>query len=318
MKIVGARRLAAVMALGLATSLVAAPSLAASVTLKLVMASYTDGMQKYYEDLIAAFEKVNPDIKVELTVLASSEIGTKVRALIASGKSPDIVNSDEFSDEVAAGLLLQADQIVSAATLKDILPVFMKNSEFNGVAYALPDLASARAFFYNKKILAGAGLKKAPTTWTELEVAALAIKKKYPKVYPIGVPLGPEVAQEEFTIWGGGNGGRLYNRKTGKYTLNTPEYLTTLKFLKKLVDKKFIQPNPGKTNRTDGVWAIFDPENLGSWQACKERIAAYMGTSMLGNNQKKVLENMQLMCDMAMRDFKGHSHPGRDHSEHDH
>ncbi len=432
MKTVGTRRLAAVMALGLAISLVAAPSLAAIVTLKLVMVSHADGMQKYYEDLIQAFEKVNPGIKVELSILPWPEIGTKVRALIASGKSPDIVNSDEFSGEAAAGLLLQADQIVSAVTLKDILPVFMKNSEFNGVAYALPDLASARAFFYNKEILAGAGVKKAPTTWTELEVAAKAIKKKYPKVYPIGVPLGPEVAQEEFTIWGGGNGGRLYNRATGKYTLNTSEYLTTLKFLKKLVDKKFTQPSPGKTNRTDGVWAlfakgkvamvngdlffpdwlsknggkninwgagalphasgkiditfgvsnyfkgykangrqveikkfldfifipenyqnflsaaggfipvtasggkvalanpiiepyikllpraIFDPENIGSWQACKERIVAYMGTSMLGNNQKKVLENMQLMCDTAMRDFRGHSHPGRDHSEHDH
>ena len=64
--------------------------------------------------------------------------------------------------------------------------------------------------------------------------------------------------------------------------------------------------------------AIFDPVSLGSWQACKARIVAYLGTSMLGNNQKKVLENIQLMCDMAMRNFSGHSHPGRDHSEHDH
>ncbi len=47
------------MVLGLATSLVAAPSLAATVTLKLVMVSHTDDMQKYYEDLIQAFEKVN-------------------------------------------------------------------------------------------------------------------------------------------------------------------------------------------------------------------------------------------------------------------
>lgn len=424
-------RLAAIIALGMATSLVAAPSLAATVTLKLVMVSHSDNMQKYYEDLIQAFEKVNPGIKVDLSVLARSEIGTKVRTLIASGKSPDLVNNDEFSDEAAAGLLLEADQIVSAAILKDIIPVFMQNAEFNGVPYAVPDLANARAFFYNKKILAGAGIKKVPTTWTELEIAAKAIKKKYPKVYPIGLPLGPEEAQEEFTIWGGGNGGRLYNRKTGKYTLNTPAYLTTLKFLKKLVDNKYIQPNPGKTNRSDAfklfahgkvamvngdlflpAWlsqnggenirwgagalprapgkiditlgvsnyfkgykangrqveikkflnfifipknyqdflsaaggfipvtvsggkfaitdptiepyikllprAIFDPESLSSWQACKAKIVTYLGTSMLGNNQKKVLENMQLLCDMAMRDFSGHSHPGRDHSEHDH
>ena len=415
----------------MAASFVATPSQAATVTLKLVMVSYSDGMQKYYENLVQAFEKLNPEIKVDLSVLASSEIGSKVRTLIATGNSPDIVNNDEFSDEAAAGLLLEADQIVSAATLKDILPVFMKNSEFNGMAYAVPDLASASAFFYNKKIFAGAGVKKVPTTWSELEVAAKAIKKKYPKIYPVGLTFGPEVAQEEFTIWGGGNGGRLYNRKTGKYTLDTPEYLDTLKFLKKLVDNKFIQPKPEKTSRTDAFklfaqgkvamvngglalpdwlsknggenisWgagalphapgkiditlgvsnyfkgykangrqveirkflnfifipknyqeflsaaggfipvtvsggkvasanpniepyikliprAIFNPVSLGSWQACKARIETYLGASMLGNNQKKVLENMQLMCEMAMRNFSGHSHPGRDHSEHDH
>ncbi len=425
-------QLAAVLALGLVTPFVAAPSSAATVALRVVMISYTDKMPKYYEDLVQAFEKVNPEIKVELNVLALSEIETKVKALIAAGKSPDLVNSDEFAGDAAAGLLLQADQIVSAETLKDMISAFRKNSELNGVAYAVPDLASARAFFYNKKILAGAGIKNAPTTWTELEVAAKAIKKKFPKIFPIGVAFGPESAQDEFIIWGGGNGGRLYDPKTGKYTLNFPEYFTTLKFLKKLVDQKYLQPNPGKTNRTNGAWelfakgkvamvsgdqffpnwltknggeniswgagafphalgkiditlaasnyfkgykangrqveiakflnffflpenyqgflkaaggfipvtvsagkiavtdpiiapyikllprAIFEPESLSSWQICKERIVGYLGTSMLANNQKQVLANMQLMCDMAMRNFNGNANPGHDHSQHNH
>lgn len=389
-------------------------------------------MPKYYEDLVLAFEKFNPDIKVELSVLALSEIGTKVKAMIATGKSPDLVNSEEFASDAAAGILLQADQIVSVKTLKDIIPSFRKNSELNGVAYAVPDLASARAFFYNKKILAGAGIKSAPTTWTELEVAAKAIKKKFPKIFPIGVAFGPESAQEDFMIWGGGNGGRLYDPKTGKYTLNSPEYFTTLKFLKKLVDQKYLQPSPGKTNRTNGAWklfakgevamvtgdqffpkwlakndgeninwgaggfphapgkiditlaasnyfkgyrangrqaeiakflnffflpenyqvflkaaggfipvtestgkiavtdpiigpylkliprAIFYPDNLGSWSSCKERVVTYLGTSMTRDNQNQVLANMQLMCDMAMRNFNGNANPGHDHSQHEH
>ena len=253
------RRISAFAAIGLAASLAAtaAPAQAAVVTIKLVMASYTDAMTPYYTDLITRFETANPGIKVELDVVAWPEIGQKVKTLIASGQSPDIVNNDEFAGEAADGLLYKASEIVSPSTLADIIPAFMTNSEYNGVAYAVPDLASARAFFYNKKLLAGAGVKKPPATWAELTAAAKAIKKKYPNVYPLGLPLGVEEAQAEFTVWGGGNGARLYNTKTKKYTINTKAYLDSLLFLKSLVDQKLTQPNPGKTNRTDGAWTLF-------------------------------------------------------------
>ena len=248
---------AAVIGLSASMALTISPARAADVHLKLVMASYTDDMLPYYTDLIKRFEAANAGVKVDLDVVAWPEIGQKVKTLIASGQSPDIVNNDEFSGEAADGLLYPASAIVSPATLKDIVPAFMKNSEYNGVAYAVPDLASARAFFYNKKILKGAGVTKPPATWPELKAAAIKIKKKYPDVYPVGLPLGVEEAQAEFTVWGGGNGGRLYNEKTKKYTINTKEYLETLTFLKGLVDSKLTQPNPGKTNRTDGAWSLF-------------------------------------------------------------
>ena len=259
MKLLSTSRIAALAALGLATSLAvtAAPAQAADVTIKLVMASYTDDMTAYYTDLIKRFEAATPGVKVALDVVAWPEIGTKVKTLIASGQSPDIVNNDEFSGEAAAGLLYKASEIVSAATLADIIPAFMTNSEYKGVAMAVPDLASARAFFYNKDILTGAGVKTPPTTWKELKAAAIKIKAKYPSVYPLGLPLGPEEAQAEFTVWGGGNGGRLYNAATNKYTINTPEYLGALNFLKTMVSSKLTQPNPGTCNRTDCAWTLF-------------------------------------------------------------
>jgi multiple sugar transport system substrate-binding protein len=207
--------------------------------------------------LIKRFEAKNKGIKVKLDVIPWPEIGQKVKTLIASGQSPDIVNNDEFAGEAADGLLYRADQIVSPKTLKDIIPAFRDNSKYDGVEYAVPDLASARAFFYNKKILKGAGVTKPPATWTELRAAAEKIKAKYPKVYPLGLPLGVEEGQAEFTVWGGGNGARLYNEETKQYTIDTVEYLETLTFLKGLVDDKLTQPNPGKTNRTDGAWTLF-------------------------------------------------------------
>jgi multiple sugar transport system substrate-binding protein len=248
---------AAVISLGASLALPLSSAQAEDVTLKLAMASYTDDMLPYYEDLIKRFEAANAGIKVELDVIPWPEIGQKVKTLIASGQSPDIVNNDEFAGEAADGLLYRADQIVSPKTLKDIIPAFRDNSKYNGVEYAVPDLASARAFFYNKKILKGAGVTKPPATWTELRAAAEKIKAKYPKVYPLGLPLGVEEGQAEFTVWGGGNGARLYNEKTKKYTIDTKEYLETLTFLKGMVDDKLTQPNPGKTNRTDGAWTLF-------------------------------------------------------------
>jgi multiple sugar transport system substrate-binding protein len=253
------RRIAALAAIGLVASIAAtaAPAQAADVHIKLVMASYTDAMTSYYTDLITRFQAANPGIIVDLDVVSWPEIGQKVKTLIASGQSPDVVNNDEFAGEAAAGLLYKANEIVSPSTLADIIPAFMTNSEYKGVAYAVPDLASARAFFYNKAILKGAGVAKPPATWADLTAAAVKIKAKYPSVYPLGLPFGVEEAQAEFTVWGGGNGARLYNAKTGKYTINTKKYLDSLLFLKGLVDKKLTQPNPGKTNRTDGAWTLF-------------------------------------------------------------
>ena len=252
-------RIAAITAVSFAATFAVAttPAQAEDVTLKLVMAAYTDEMVPYYAGLEKAFEAANPGIDVQVDVVAWPEIGQKVKTLIASGQSPDIVNNDEFAGEAAAGLLYRADEIVSAEVLKDIVPAFVNNSKYKGTALAVPDLASARGFAWNKKLIAGAGIKKAPTTWPEMLAAAKAVKKKYPDVYPYCLPLGPEEAQMIFTTWGGVNGGRLFNEKSNKYTLNNAKFKGGLDFLKSLVDQKLTQPNPGKTNRTDGCWTLF-------------------------------------------------------------
>ena len=41
---------------------------------------------------------------------------------------------------------------------------FLEQSEVDGTVWAIPDLASARAMYYNKDILDAAGVE-VPTTW---------------------------------------------------------------------------------------------------------------------------------------------------------
>lgn len=242
-------------ALGLAvTALFSAPAKAADVELKMVAADYAN-MQPFWDDLAAKFAAANPGIKVKVDVVSWETIDDKVKTLVATGQIPDVVNKGDYSAAAAAGLLYRADEMVSKKTLDDIVPTFLNNSKYNGVAYAVPDLASARALFYNKDILAKAGIKKLPTTWPQLEATLKTIKKKVPGVYPYVIPLGPEEAQAEFAIWAGGNGGVMF--KDGKWTLNSKENVATMTFLKKLTSQGLTQPNPAKCDRTACAQTLF-------------------------------------------------------------
>lgn len=236
---------------------IATPSRAEEVTLKLVMTSYQLEMRDYYDNIIQRFETENPGIKVNIELVTPAEIGQRVKTLIETGQSPDIVNSGDYATEAAAGLLYRADKIVDSSVLKDFFPALIDNSKYKGTAYAIPDLVSTRSFAWNKTMLSGAKVKKAPTTWPEMLSAAKAIRKAYPDRYAYCLPLGPEEAQMILTTWGGVNGGRLFDFKLNRYTINTKEFKEALDFLKNLVDRKLTQPNPGETNRSDGCWARF-------------------------------------------------------------
>ena len=249
MKKVGLRRLAVIAATALVgTAMTIAPSHAAT-TITVMTPNYTDAMPAYYADLEARFMAANPDIKVTHTNLSWDDILVKGRTLVATNSTPDILNLNTFSDYAAAGLLYKADEIFSATKLSDFVTAFRDNSKYNGVEYAVPDLASARMFFVNKALLYGAGVSKVPTTWAEVTAAAKKIKAKYPKVYPIAIPLGQEEAQAEFQIWTGGNNGRYFDGS--KWVINSTANVETMNFLKSLVKAKLTQPNPATTNRTD-------------------------------------------------------------------
>ena len=251
MKKIGLRRLSAIAAVSLSATVLSVLPAHAATTIKIITPNYTDAMPAYYADLNARFEAANPGIKVEHTNLSWDDILVKGRTLVATNSTPDIMNLNTFSDYAAQDLLYKATDIFDAKTLADFVPAFIDNSKYNGTAYAVPDLASARMFFYNKKILYTSGVKKVPTTWAEVTAAAKKIKKAYPNVYPIAIPLGSEEAQGEFAIWAGGNNGRYFDDKTKKWVINSKENVATLKYLTSLVKAGLTQPSPASTNRTD-------------------------------------------------------------------
>ena len=262
MKKIGLRRISAIAAVSLSATVLSVMPAHAETTIKVLTPNYTDAMPAYYADLNKRFEAANPEIKVEHTNLSWDDILVKGRTLVATDSTPDILNLNTFSDYAAAGLLYKADDLFDAKTLSDFVPAFIDNSKYNGVAYAVPDLASARMFFYNKKILYTSGVNKVPTTWDEVTAAAKKIKAKYPNVYPIALPLGSEEAQAEFAIWTGGNNGRYFNNKKKKWVINSKANVETINYLTSLVKAGLTQPNPASTNRTD-AFKLFSQGKVG-------------------------------------------------------
>jgi len=228
-------------------------------TITAVMAQYTEAMEPYYDDLVERFEAENPDITVEVEVVSWLDIDQVMTTRITTGTAPDIGNLNFFASFAADGLLYEASEIVSPEVLEDMIPTFMNNSTYEGVAYAVPDLASARLFFYNQDIFDQVGLTADDiATWDGVRAAAETIKAELPDVTPLAIPMGPEEAQAEFLIWAASNDGGFY--EDGEWIITSDANVETLEYLNGLVADGLTNPSPATTNRTD-AFALFAEEN---------------------------------------------------------
>lgn len=217
-------------------------------TLDLLVPSYSDGTQALWEEIIAGFESENPDVSVNLEVQSWDNINDVVRTKVQAGEAPDILNIDAFSGFAKDELLYPAEDVVSPETLADFQDSFAENASLDGTMYGLPLIASARTLFYNKDLLAQAGVSEPPRTWDELLEAGKKVNALGGGVYGYGMPLGNEEAQAETSVWTFGAGGSWTDGE--KITVDTPENLEALTFMKRLIDEGATQPDPGATDRT--------------------------------------------------------------------
>ena len=231
-----------------------------ATTLKLVVADYGTGPSnasaKYWDGIVTAFEKANPDIKVNVTSIPWTNFDQQVQTMIQNKQYPDITEGDYFSNYAKDGLLYSASDVLSDPG--NLLPAFKEQGTYNGTQYGLPFTTSSRTLFYNKKMFTQAGISAAPQTWADVQADAAKITK-LGKV-GFGLPLGAEEAQAESLLWMLGDGGGY--QTGGKYTINSAANVSAFTFLKGLVAAGDTEPNPGTVNRTD-LWQEFAQGKVG-------------------------------------------------------
>ena len=220
-----------------------------TATVTMIAAQYGNETAAWWADFEAKFEAANENIDLVVDVVSWNDIYTVVNTRIANGEAPDLLNIDVFADYQADGLLLPAEEWVSETTYAKFFPSFLEQSVVDGTVWAVPDLASARALYYNADILAAAGVE-VPTTWEELKAACAAIKAYDAEIYPWGVDMTTDEGQACFAYYAWNNNGGFVDAD-GNWTLNSAENAEAVNFIVSMVNEGLTNTDPTTETRYD-------------------------------------------------------------------
>ncbi|MCB8840476.1 extracellular solute-binding protein [Aurantimonas sp. VKM B-3413] len=176
----------------LAATAAAGPAAAQEVTLTFANWASAEGTTRDgIEKVIAAFEEANPDINIESESIAFSEIERQLVLRLRSGNPPDVAQVAGNTTFVlaAAGALAPLNEYAGKDVLSQLKKGSYESYMVDGNLIAFPWNQATAGFWYNKKIMADAGLdpENPPRTIEELDKDLAAIKEKEPNVIPLGL-----------------------------------------------------------------------------------------------------------------------------------
>ncbi len=213
------------------------------------------------KNLVAEFEKENPDIKLEQVPTDYN----KLMAMIAAGNAPDIIRviaATELPNYVIKGMALDLTPYFETSDVfkaDDFLPAvnlykydMATGTQGTGPIYGFPkDWSQDFTLFYNKKIFEAAGIEPPdtaePMTWQQLlDLAKKLTKKEGGKVSQYGLVYynGHTAANQDLLLLQLAQTGKsIYSEDFSQADLTKPEVKELLHYWADAV-KSNIGPNP--------------------------------------------------------------------------
>ncbi|ELZ8933380.1 ABC transporter substrate-binding protein [Cronobacter dublinensis] len=209
------------------------------VAIEFMHSSVEQERQAVITQLIARFEKANPDITVKQVPVEEDAYNTKVTTLARSGALPEVI---EISHDYAK--VMDKEQLLDRDAIKAAVAQVGEQQFFDGVLRivrtedgtawtGVPISAWLGGVWYRKSRLAQAGLG-APQDWQSLLNAATLLNKPSGKKYGIALPTAESVMTEQaFSQFALSNGANAFDAR-GNITLNTPEMREALEYYREL------------------------------------------------------------------------------------
>lgn len=232
-----------IMALTATVAMSALPALA-ETKLKLVEVITSPERTKTLTTMVDAYEKANPGVDVEIISLPWGQAFEKLAVMVASGDKPDVVEMPDswIANYAASGQLMDLEAKIAGwdngKTLTDktlAMGRYVGNGE---TAYTIPYGFYLRAMFYNKKLLAQAGVTTPPKTMAEFmeaskKVSALPGKSGYCLRGATGSMNGWVMMAATM------NGSNEFFTKEGKSRFNEPGSVAGVQFLMDMYQKGY-------------------------------------------------------------------------------
>ncbi|MDR6819931.1 ABC-type glycerol-3-phosphate transport system substrate-binding protein [Neorhizobium sp. 2083] len=226
-------------------------------------------------EIVAKFEKANPDVKVKLEITTSDGLPQRVLTALQSGAAPEVIDVQHawINGYAQNDLVLPVDDVLKDRD--DYIPAALDYATWNNKLWGIPYRIETHAIIYNKGAFKDAGLdpNKPPQTWDELVAAAKALSKG--KMSGFGITGGGEMGNTIFRslpfIWM--NGGDMISADGKKALVNQPAAVAAVKFYTDFFKNK---QAPASTLENDGtaLRRLFIAETVAAYQSGQFDIAS--------------------------------------------
>ncbi|GAA5120356.1 ABC transporter substrate-binding protein [Pseudonocardia adelaidensis] len=220
-----------------------------------------------YEQSFDEFSQQNPDVRVELNVVPWSDYFTGLNLDVASGTAEDVywLNSSNFGSLADGGKLIDVGKELGG-DVASWVPAAVEQYSRNGTLWGVPALTDGRiVVYYNKAMLAAAGVDPDNLTWNPTDPAAdtfLPAARRLTRdsagrtadqpgfdpgaITQYGFNAGRDL-QAIYYDFVGSNGGRI-QAPDETLTFTDPKTVEAFDYLVKLINTEHVAPSAADTN----------------------------------------------------------------------
>lgn len=205
--------------------------------------------QSSLELIVDAYNKAQDDVTIQLNIIPSATVMSKLSASIAAGNPPDVIAIDVsfFPELNRSGQLVDLTDSIGSMDYMDKLAGSLKSiGSYQGRIYGVPFAAESSFLFYNKTIFRQAGLdpNHPPETLQELRDYAQKITQLGDGYYGYAIP-GTCSGCLAFTflpyLWA--NGGDVVSADGKRSVVNSEANKRTLTFFHTMYKDGLIAPS---------------------------------------------------------------------------
>ncbi|MBT2472747.1 extracellular solute-binding protein [Streptomyces sp. ISL-66] len=204
-----------------------------------------DAEKASFQKIAEAFTAKHPKVSVKYVNVPYGDAQNKVKNAFSSGsEAPDVIRADVgwVADFASLGYLAEVPADTAKKVDTEFLPQAAASGKYEGKTYGVPQVIDTMGLFYNKKMLADAGVQP-PKTLEEVKTAAAAIKAKTGKT---GLYLRGDDSYWSLPLIYG-EGGDLVDAKTKTVTVDNAAGVKAFKAARDLITS-----GAAITNATDG------------------------------------------------------------------